>query len=274
MSRKINKVKDSSLSGYKTEVVVSDNGSTDTSVEIAKKFGKYRNRLLINISLDGSTAERHNKIRGWGFDQVITAIQYLGKQKIFVRAAMCVYPDTREDIEATLLVAKKAGATFFGFSRALPFGRAQYTNWDTFKGETDDQIRREYSIVERHKDFVFLREKEDPVEEEDEKCGAGYRAVVMNPDGVVRPCLLFPQEWMSFGNLFQTPPDQLFNSPLTEFFAKLKYPNKDREPCQSCEYKKYCNKCWARAVHKNITENLNCPWFVQSGIQQFLNIKQ
>ncbi len=36
---KINKVKDSSLSGYKTEVVVSDNGSTDTSVEIAKKFG-------------------------------------------------------------------------------------------------------------------------------------------------------------------------------------------------------------------------------------------
>ena len=36
---KINRVRESSLSGYKTEIVVSDNGSTDNSIEIAKKFG-------------------------------------------------------------------------------------------------------------------------------------------------------------------------------------------------------------------------------------------
>jgi len=36
---KINQVRECSLSGYKTEIVVSDNGSTDNSVEIANNFG-------------------------------------------------------------------------------------------------------------------------------------------------------------------------------------------------------------------------------------------
>ncbi len=36
---KINKVRQSALSSYKSEIVVSDNGSTDASIEIAKKFG-------------------------------------------------------------------------------------------------------------------------------------------------------------------------------------------------------------------------------------------
>ena len=36
---KINNIKESSLSNYDCEIVVSDNGSTDNSIEIAKKFG-------------------------------------------------------------------------------------------------------------------------------------------------------------------------------------------------------------------------------------------
>ena len=36
---KINKVRESSLSAYKSEIVVSDNGSVDNSIEIAKNFG-------------------------------------------------------------------------------------------------------------------------------------------------------------------------------------------------------------------------------------------
>ena len=131
-------------------------------------------------------------------------------------------------------------------------------------------------IREKYKEFTGTINKEmlKKMFELTTNCGAGHSQYVMSPMGIIRPCALGPEEWFLIGNIFESSVDKIFSNSLISFFENLPRPNKDKEPCNTCENKFLCGYCWVRAVNKNISEKLNCPWFEKSGIAKYLQIKK
>lgn len=246
------------------------NGTLITE-EIADKLAEYKEKLRICVSLDGSTAEIHNNIRGWGFSEVVSGIKNLTSRGLFVRVGMSYTSDSYHDIENTIMLAKKLGAQRFTFSPILPFGRGEKIQTDRTRALTETQIKSIVEIIEKHKEFITSIDS-DKIEKEKPGCGAGFSCVVINPNGDVRPCILLPEEWLSLGNIFKKSPKNLFAHPAVTFLAKVHAPQKDDSACQLCKNRYFCSSCWVRAVYKNMTEELNCPWFVQSGIKKYLKV--
>ncbi|MFH1101492.1 MAG: radical SAM protein [Methanobacteriota archaeon] len=244
----------------------------------ARKFAKYKEKISISISVDGSTPEIHEKIRRvpGSFHKAVTAIQLLSKYGMNVRVAMTTTTETVQDIENTLLLAKKSGASSFNYSSTIPFGRGKNINWNVGK-QGSRRIGKLYEkLAYTYPDFLRVYKEDEQYKQEMKRrknCGAGYLRITMSPTGALRPCLLAPQEWFDMGNILDNSLDDMLTKPLNNFFIHLQKPNKDLEPCKECQYKFYCDSCWVRALQKNISEDLNCPWFRQSKINKFLKVK-
>lgn len=79
----------------------------------------------------------------------------------------------------------------------------------------------------------------EPVEN---NCGAGSRSIVFDPEGKVRPCAMFPEE---FSGTVLFKPD--VRSKITEIISPRK------SICGDCEFLNYCAGCFLRGWVK-------CKW--------------
>jgi MoaA/NifB/PqqE/SkfB family radical SAM enzyme len=141
------------------------------------KLSCYKEKIVMSVSLDGSTAEKHDSFRGIrSFDKVTRAIKLLSDSGIFVRATMSVSPENFGDIENTLLLAKKLGARVFGYSPIIPFGRGKdIAPYEITPEKAKEMTEMDLYIKRTYPDFLqtipegYLKEqlKNQP------NCGAG-----------------------------------------------------------------------------------------------------
>ena len=255
-------------------VAILTNGTTITE-ETAKIFGKYKNQIVMNLSIDGSTPEIHDKLRGCpgSFIKTTNAARLLAAEGIRFRIAMVTYPENRRDIENVLLLARKLGAMTFGWSPAMPFGRGKGIVWDLTEEEMIDQFKYEKSVQDKNMDFIEII---DPIqhkkqlEEKGGNCGAGHSNIVLGPTGIIRPCLLCPEEWLSLGNIFEKSPEEIFSNPMVSALRNIVVPDRESETCKDCCWRVFCHLCWTRGLQKAYGENVECSWFEKSGIKQYL----
>jgi len=256
-------------------VVVLTNGTLMTSRD-AERFGKYKDKVQVSISLDGPTAAVHDKIRGkaGAYEKTTKAIQLLAQQGVYVRVSMTVFPETQVYIEDTVELAKRLGAKSFTYSSPLPFGRAGDSRICGALEQTFSQQNQYQRIQENYKGFIEIvdEKKLQEILSCSSNCGAGWSKFVVSPTGVVRPCLLAPVSWFSFGNILYSSPEEIFCDRRCSFFDHLCMPKKDKQPCSSCQDRIYCGYCWVRGVQKNISEHRRCPWFERSGLCKYLHV--
>ncbi len=178
--------------------------------EKAERIGALGSTTSIFVSLDGSTAEIHEKLRGPGsFEPALAGIKHLLKYNGNVSTYTTVTRDNYQDIERIIKLGQSLGLESVKFNELLPLGNAtQHLNGLTLanhqRREVTENIlglRDEHGsfvtgmmmeMGEFFRDFDSLYSKLAPDVPHGVNgllgCGGGVEKCTIRPDGWVVPC--------------------------------------------------------------------------------------
>ncbi len=237
----------------------------------AHRFSEYKDKILMNISLDGSSSKINDHYRGLegAFEKTVNSIKLLSNLGLVVRVTMSVYPATVGNIEATLLLAKELGARSFVWGAVLPFGRGKEVIWDKNKGE--EIVKIEKMIIDKYIDFIqWIPKKKMERMMNTSNCGAGWRSVVIDPYGNLRPCLLLSTKELNLGNIKKSSVEEIFCKDIFAYLYNLSCAKK--EICGECNNLPFCEFCFARPLTKYDRKN-PCIWARSQRIQEIFNLE-
>lgn len=220
---------------------------------------------FVQVDLDGSDASTHDGLRGvsGSFDNALRAIRALKKYGIRVRAAMNIHKGNYHQMDSTLDLARSVGADWFAVSPLMMVGNGRYMEplaAEEYAGLSATADR----FAEEHPRFFFLsKELESRINGSIDNCGAGSRAMVLGPGGVVRPCLLLDERHLSLGNLAETDYASFIASAGAERFYRIHAPNP--QVCEGCEQLSFCLGCFVGPVQMAVLAKergtaLQCVW--------------
>jgi radical SAM protein with 4Fe4S-binding SPASM domain len=233
-------------------IAITTNGSLLTEEKI-NLLESYKDKIVISVSLDSYNESFFNKFRVTkdGYKKVINALKILGERKFFYRVSMVVYDENFDDIEPTLLLAEKLGASNFSFSPVFEAGRSKILSNINKVAEAFIKMKEKYG------DFVFaVSENQIKQYTKNKNCGSGYKSVTLSPDGELRTCIMFNNLW-SLGNLNKKTFNEIFENGIGNLFYKLESPSD--ETCGNCKYILECGGCISRGIYySNKVEK--CRW--------------
>jgi MoaA/NifB/PqqE/SkfB family radical SAM enzyme len=229
------------------------------------RLKEHREKLLLAISLDGATPETHDRVRGvtGSFERTVEAIGRAAERGIRVRVAMTVLPDTWREIEPALILAKRLGATWFGWSPAMPFGRADRLKWDLPSQELEEMARLEGTLASRHCGFVPVIPAEAVKTAPGWNCGIGWKNTVIGPGGLLRPCLLLTEAQAAYGDLKRESLERCLSRPVIFALRELEAPS--GSSCGSCRSASYCMTCPVRGISTYSQVGDGCRWAGNTG---------
>ncbi len=236
----------------KTHVILTTNGMLITE-EIAALLARVG--ATIEISIDGSTAEIHDRIRGQGaFDATLRGIRHLAAAGIAgsITFLTTITKANVDDLEGIIELAEAVGAGFVRFSPVQPVERAA-DHWDEV-GLTPAELRRAYR-------FLYLELGKRAVEigggfpgfvldfaKGEQWCALG-RTLALDPKGDIYPCQLFQHPDYRVGNVREMSLRQATESPellaTVHTAASRKYVV---EACRECNWRNFCQGSCSASV--------------------------
>lgn len=232
------------------------NGTLITEAK-AKFLARFRDKLVVSVSLDGACARTHDSRRGreGAFERTVHAIEQLSQEGIKVRVAMTFDDDNQEEIKPTLDLARRLGAIKFGCAPVLPLGRAKARD-----ATLDFPRMRIADLSPEDMSFLNVTSQSDENEVAAGNCGAGYNGYAMDPRGNIRACASFDADGLVFGNVLTDPPETVFGNSLAWAFARVRSPME--EHCRACPKIAFCKYCTLRGLEAQ-AEVQNCGWGAQ-----------
>lgn len=245
----------------KLELVAILTNGTTIEEQVYKFLKINSDKLLINVSLDSSTPEFHDKFRGvkGSWEKACKIIAKLSNDGFIVRVAMSIALENMMDVENTLLLAKKLGAVSFAWDLCNSFGRGSNIDWSIVRDEEwmKYEAMSKYILKKYHYMINFLPPSSiRKMSLGEENCGAGWRTFVLGPDGNLRICVNSPITLFKIGNIFEEGAKILKNKILEEL-SEIPLPR--YESCKNCKFYAFCNNCIVKAVitAKNYDK---CEW--------------
>lgn len=234
---------------------------------------KHKEKLVFNISLDSHKPECHNKFRGKSdaFEKTISAMKLLGENGFLYRVAMSVTPENTFDIEGTITLAKKYGAKLFAYSHVINMGRGEElcsSGWDMSEAAARKMVDYELRVRDENKDFIQFVTVEQANALKNMNCGIVHRAVVLGPDGEIRPCVMFGGDVIKIGNIYEQSFREIFEGGAGKLFSKLHAPK--AEVCGDCKNLPYCGNCILRGIKQGV-KTPGCKWIEKTGVMKYIN---
>lgn len=229
---------------------------------ISKELSRFKRLNHIVVSLDGSTAEIHERLRGKGsFDKTITGIRNLLLFHSHVSTYTTVNQYNYDDIENIVSLGKSLGVIAVKFNEMLPLGNAlcHLPELAISNAQRRYLTRRLESLRAEFGNFVIgtVLEMSDffkPFQALDEMensqpsgtvnglfgCGGGITKCTVRPDGYVVPC---DRLWnFKAGNILTTDFQEIWKT--SAIFAQMRQRARvsldDIEHCRGCHYKSLC----------------------------------
>ena len=213
-----------------------------------KQLSKYKDRLTMMISLDGSTPKVNDRIRGKGvFNKVIKVLDLLNERDFSLIIGYTICKINKDDIFPFINVMKKKGINKIHLSFIQIEGRAKinknilYLNIDEFKKIIDKlfilQLNNTHEI-ELDFCYSFIKTLLNPPTVIN--CGAGVRTLHIKSNGEVYPCVnLMDKNFLmvkdirkinDFSDISRTEIYKLFSNLTVDSIEK----------CNTCIWKKIC----------------------------------
>ena len=133
-------------------VALATNGITFANRDVLKKF-KKAGAKFVQISLDGSTPEQHDKFRGLhgAFEATLKGIRNCVEEELFVEVAMTVTTDNLDQVIETNNIAQRLGANWFMIYNFVPTGRGRdIINLDLNPYERENLLKDIYKRIVTH----------------------------------------------------------------------------------------------------------------------------
>ncbi len=224
---------------------------TRRRVESIKKAGVKN----LQISLDGSTAEKNRRIRGArlkDFDLIINGLKHSVEVGINVNLAMVVGADTLDDVRDYIAMAVDLGVKMVRFCGFVPHGYAKA-----------DEIQARLGFGERLSELAELVESlldtEKPLLRFDpafgplppgysfHKCIAGVGTFYISAQGNVYPCTGLYGDRFIVGNVRKRPLKEILDDPAMRQISSYDL-SRMHGPCKSCQYFRVCHGACRGAV--------------------------
>ena len=239
--------------------------STLINEEIAKRYKKYQgnsDKFNLRISLDGSTAEIHDWLRGEGnFKAAINGLELLKKYNIRPREInMVIHKKNIDDIENVVRFAKEYNSYYVVILPLIISGRAiaikEFMITPSLWKQTSIICRRlskQYNIEILCDGPTSCLLDADINLNKPKPCMCGYQFLGISPSGEILPC---PITDLSIGNIKN---DDLFNlwlnSPILKDIREIENLG---GKCVGCEYKIVC-RGGCRGLAHTVFNNYNLP---------------
>lgn len=233
--------------GFKNQidVIVSTNGSLITE-KIAKQAKQHN--LTVQVSLEGSTAEISDKIRGNGnFKKAINGINLLVKNNVKSIISMVVYEGNFTDLENFYIFGRKLGVSEIRFIPLKIMGGARIeeniapVNRRTLL-HSIRALMKKYPDAKNYlkRDYYTISKTISAYSAKNAYCGTGLKTLVIDSDGEVYPCPNHTLPEFSFGNI----KNQIFKeiwieNDIVKTFRKNFHVDYD-EKCKNCPVKYWC----------------------------------
>ena len=224
---------------------INSNGNLLHNEDLAEELLKTKVDL-INISVDGSTAEIHDHLRGvqGGFDKLCEAIAVMNRlkkdkgYKSLINVVTVISKDNLKQVPDMIAFAKKNKINRLGF---MPVHNFDFIKEDMqsqdpdFLAELDETIamlKREVKtgLIDNSVEYLDLfkncfMNKPLPI-----KCYTGYHTLMVNTYGELFPCFPWIEMDKSVGNIRETP--------IKDFWASQAYNEKRKEisQCRACHW--------------------------------------
>ncbi|MBZ5555503.1 MAG: radical SAM protein [Acidobacteriia bacterium] len=233
----------------------------------AQRMAQYKDKLVISVSLDGSSAEYHDTHRGPGsFDKVVCGIRALVREGVRLRVGMCVTPRNIQDLDSTANFVRSLGVKIFSYAPAIAYGRGKQEAWTWEPSRAKEIQELESSVIEQNRDIIPILPAEElkRAEKDFGSCGIGTKNVALTPSGKIKACLFLAEE-EHVGDLSEESLEDVFRKPIFKAFAELRNPSPER--CGGCRYVPFCKGCSVRALTIVEREHQLCRWAVSCGVQ-------
>ncbi|AKP46488.1 MULTISPECIES: subtilosin maturase AlbA [Bacillus] len=267
---KANEILAYALNKFK-KVAILTNG-TLLRKESADLLIKYKHKIIVGISLDSVRPEVHNRFRGkkHAFEQTCKTIKLLSDNGIFVRVAMSVFEDNMWEIREMASLVKELGAKLFTYNWVNDFGRGKNIELPTVNANVYQKfLSYEKELLEEFKDLIPIIPYE---RKRVSNCGAGWRSIVVDPYGNVRPCALFPKTF-SLGNILTDSYENIFKSPIVHKLWKLQSPKFSEHCKKGCPFNGYCGGCYLKGLNANKHHRTNtCSWAKNENLEDILQL--
>lgn len=263
------------------KMVLATNG-TRVTPEVAKRM-KEVGIQRISVSIDGSTAESHDKFRrqAGAFDAALVGIENAKAVGIPFQINTSITRHNLDEIPDILDMAVRIGAVAVHIFLLVPTGCGkeiadeemitpqQYEdvlNWFYDKSkEVPISLKAtcapHYFRIMRHraaKEGIKITPETHGFEAMTKGCLAGTGVCFVSQKGDVYPCGYLP---LKAGNVRETPFPEIWND--SELFRVLRDESLLEGKCGPCEYKNICGGCRARAYAETgnyLTEEPYCAY--------------
>lgn len=160
----------------------------------------------IQISLYGANEDDYKTNTGNdAFDDVLNGLSHLHDLGVYTTIAVILRKDSFDKIEEYFKIANRVNASSLRFGASLKLGRNKTTattKWDltgddcvAFKKKIDE-LREEFPLLDVESIDEADSDIEIPPSDGSEKivCGAGIDSICVSEQGIVRPCIMFPDK--------------------------------------------------------------------------------
>ena len=243
------------------------NGTLITT-ETAKQLKKFAKLRRVQVSLDGSHAETHDKIRGAGaFKKAINGIRVLRKHGIEVNVMFTLQRLNIEDIPSLFDLAREENINGLTIERLVPIGSAKDVKESLLSPE---EIRDIFQYISDRADLEYERGTQlrilkyrplwiivDPCRAKTEAntvshkelgaaCSIGLDGICILPDATVLPCRRLP---IPIGNLKRDSFEKIWFT--SDLLWQIREKRNLKGKCNACEFIPRCGGCRAMAYACN-----------------------
>jgi radical SAM protein with 4Fe4S-binding SPASM domain len=255
------------------EVVAVITNGTRITEEFCQWAKRWSDRLHFSVSLDASSPEMHDRMRGLvgAFQRTTNGIRLLVANGLHVRAGMTISQGSVEDFENTILLAKELGCTRFAFGPVFPFGRgATFSRRPLSQEEANRIAQYIHDVSRKYADFVGLVDAGSmDMLDLIGNCGLAHRSITIAPNGDVRPCPTMPTIGPVLGNICRDEYEDIFSNPIVGIIRRLRAP--EPATCGDCARLGFCRGCVLRGLYSLVNHKPQCAWALASGVEKWLD---
>lgn len=201
--------------------------------------------VKIQISLDGATAEAHDRIRGYGaFAKTLKGIKFLKKAGVKVVICTVIMKENVGNEKSLVRLAQDLRCLYSRFIPLRCSGRAK-ENLQDIQPDIPQyaDFCRQYLLSDSNKfpvncslsglmlSLPSVRQKWCPI----------GRKIIINAQGEIYPCLLLMEKRHRLGHIEHVDLSRILSSPKMEQFRRIRDNRSSIIPkCTACSWKNFC----------------------------------
>jgi SynChlorMet cassette radical SAM/SPASM protein ScmE len=236
-------------------VIHLNSNATLVDRDVARRLAELSLLKVVNVSLDGSCAEVHDRLRGLGaFERAVRGVEAMVAEGLRVQIAAVVTRLNQHDLEPMIRLARRLGVVGIGFNNLHPAGRVMGHRQDLWLAADERRAVGQRLAVMQQKNDGFMSTtftrwhgmlstppKEIGRSGHIHVCSAGVETCAICANGDVLACNAAPG--FVCGNVrSQDLADIWLRSPqMRAVRALVHLTTEDVEGCRTCPYRCVCD---------------------------------